>query len=236
MIFLNKVLCAVITGVFLVGCSAPIEELPPETIVDRSAELMRSLPGFNFRLRRSGQPVYVDPSGVISFRAAEGIFVSPDRVQATVKVIAPALVAEVSIIGIGDQEWETNIISGEWALVPPEYAFQPAVLFDPISGIHQAIEDFLMDIEYLGLAELEELPGLTLYHVRGQMDGANVHDLTVGLIDQQLLEIEMWIEPNSFELHRAVIVDPVNQGDDEGTTWTFDFWDFGKVIEIQPPV
>ncbi|MEX2143403.1 MAG: LppX_LprAFG lipoprotein [Anaerolineales bacterium] len=225
-----------IVALILAGCSAPIEDLPPEAIVERSAEFMRSLEGFSFRLERTGQPVYVDPGGLISFRQAEGIFVSPDRVQATVKVIAPAIVAEVSIIGIGDLEWETNIFSGEWALVPPEYAFQPAVLFDPIGGIHQALEDYLVNIELIGIAEIDEIPGLSLYYLSGQMDGSNVHDLTVGLIDEQLLEIELWIAPNTFELHRVVIIDPVNDHDELGTNWIFDFWDFGKIIEIEPPV
>jgi len=220
----------------LAGCSNAPEDLPPETIVDNSAAHMRSLNGFAFKLQRTGAPVYVDPSGVIAFRAAEGIFVSPDKVQATVKIIAPAIVAEVSVIGIGDLEWETNIFSGEWALVPPEYAFQPAVLFAPVGGIQQALEDYLFDIELLGLAELEELPGLTLYHLHGVMDGANVHDLTVGLIDVQMLDIELWISPNTFELHRALIFDPPDEGAAEGTTWQFDFWDFDKVIEIMPPV
>ncbi|HEX9597268.1 MAG TPA: hypothetical protein VF982_10350, partial [Anaerolineales bacterium] len=98
------------------------------------------------------------------------------------------------------------------------------------------LEDYLFDIELLGLAELEELPGLTLYHLHGVMDGANVHDLTVGLIDEQMLNIELWIAPVTFELHRALIFDPPNEGVEEGTTWQFDFWDFDKVIEIVPPV
>jgi len=228
LILLVSLLCA--------SCSGAPEDLPPEVIVDNSAVYMRALDGFAFRLQRTGAPVYVDPSGVISFREAEGIFVAPDKVQTTVKVIAPGIVAEVDVIGIGDLEWETNVFSGEWALVPPEYAFQPAVLFAPVGGIQQALEDYLYDIKLLGLDELEELPGLTLYHLQGVMDGANVHNLTVGMIDEQMLAIELWIQPGSFELHRALIFDPPNPGVEEGTTWQFDFWDFDRVIKIVPPV
>lgn len=224
-----------LTFVFLVACSTAPEDIPPETIVAKSAQTMRALDGFSFRLARSGAPVYVDPGGVVAFRAAEGSFVSPDRVQAVVKVIAPAIVAEVSVIGIGDQEWETNIFSGDWELVPPEYAFQPAVLFDPESGIHQALENFLYDVELLDVTELEEIPGLTLYHLHGKMEGSNVHVLTRALIDEQVLDIELWIEPETFKLHRVIIIDPVNEGAEEGTIWQFDFWDFGRVIEILPP-
>lgn len=197
---------------------------------------MRGLEGFSFRLARYGAAVFVDPTGVVTFREATGSFVAPDRVQATVKVIAPGIVAEVSIIGIGDLEWETNIFSGEWVLVPEEYAFKPAVLFEPGAGIQKAIETHLVGVELVDIAELEEVPGISFYHLRGQMDGRNVHDITFGLIDNQPLEVELWIEPGSFALHRALIIDPVNEGADEGTTWQLDFWDFGTTIQVEPPI
>lgn len=197
---------------------------------------MRELDGFSFRLQRSGAPVFVDPTGIVAFREAEGSFVSPDKVEATVKVIVPGIVAEVSIIGIGAQEWETNILTGQWQLVPDEYAFQPAVLFNPDGGIQQAIGMHLTDVEMLGMAELEELPGLQLYHLHGTMDGANVSELTLGLIDPQPLDVQLWIEPGTFYLHRVEIIDPVNDGAEEPTNWQLDFWDFDRVIDIQPPI
>ena len=223
-------------AILLTGCSTAVQDLAPETIIKNSTTKMRGLAGFSFKLTRSGAPVYVDPTGIVTFREASGAFVAPDRVQGIVKVIVPGIVAEVSIIGIGELEWETNIFSGEWMLVPPEYAFKPAVLFEPEGGIQQAIEKYLVNVEVMDVAELEEVPGLSLYHLRGQMDGANVHDITFGLIDNQLLNIELWIAPGSFEVHRALIIDPANEGAEEGTTWQLDFWDFGKVIVIEAPI
>lgn len=201
-----------------------------------AADVMRALDGFSFRLARTGAPVFVDPTGIVSFREAEGSFVSPNKVQATVKVIAPGIVAEVSIIGIDQQEWETNIFSGEWQLVPSEYAFQPAVLFNPNGGIQNALEHYLLDLVLLDIVELEEIPGQSLYHLGAQMDGANVHTLTFGLIDEQLLDVELWIAPDSFELYRLQIIDPIDEGATESTIWQLDFWDFGRVIEIAPPI
>lgn len=232
----NKLLLIPWVVITLVGCSSPIEDLPAPVVLENSTAYMRSLDGFSFRLARTGAPVFVDPTGVVTFREAAGSFVAPDRVQATVKVIAPAIVAEVSIIGIGDEEWETNIFSGEWVLVPPEYAFQPGVLFDPEAGIQQALVSHLTDLQVVDIAELEEVPGLSFYHLRGMMDGAKVHDLTFGLIDAQPLEIELWISPGDFALHRAIIADPANESAEEGTIWQFDFWDFGSTIEILPPI
>jgi hypothetical protein len=212
------------------------QQLTAQEILDKSVTEMRGLAGFRFDLVRSGASAFLDPGHTVSFREADGIFVSPDKVQATVKVILPGLAAEVSIIGIGDQEWETNVFTGAWELVPPEYAFQPAVLFDPQGGIQQALQENLTDLELVGIEELEEAPGLGLYHLRGKMDGAQVQSITLGLIDPQPLSVDLWISPNSFDLYSVVIVDPADEGETEGTTWQMHFWDFDKVIEINPPI
>jgi hypothetical protein len=230
-------LMIVLFAFLLLACSTlGPADLPPQTIINNSVSYMQDLDGFSFKLERSGAPVFVDPTGIVTFRQAEGSFVSPDKVAGTVKVIAPAIVAEVDIIGIGDEEWETNIFTGEWFLVPPEYAFKPAVLFDPSNGMQPALADHLEQIALVDISEIEELPGLQLYHLSATMDGSYVSELTYTLIDPQPLDIELWIEPGIFALHRMIIVDPIDEGATEPTYWQLDFWDFDKVIEILPPI
>ncbi len=234
---LKRINVAALILLVTTACGAgPAQNLTPQEILVKSATVMRGLAGFHFDLVRSGASAFLDPGHTVSFREADGIFVSPDRVQATVKVILPGLAAEVSIIGIGDQEWETNVLTGAWELVPPEYAFQPAVLFDPQGGIQKALQENLTNLEFVGIEELEEAPGLGLYHLRGKMDGAKVQSITLGLIDSQPLSVDLWISPNSFDLYSVVIVDPAVEGETEATTWQMNFWDFDKVIEIKPPI
>lgn len=221
----------------LTACGgAAAETLTPEEIITRSAATMRALPGFHFNLSRTGAPAFLDAFGTLAFREADGNFVSPDKVRATVKVIAPGIVAEVAIIGIGDQEWETNIFTGNWELVPPEYAFKPSILFDPNAGIQLALIENLEDPVLLGTEELEEVPGLALYHLQGKMSGADIQSITLGLIDPESLNVDIWIAPGSFELYRVVLVDPALGDETESTTWQMDFWDFGTVIDISPPI
>lgn len=223
-------------GILSACGGAAAEDLSPEEIIDRSATTMRALPGFHFNLSRTGAPVYLDPFGAIEFSEADGNFVSPDKVQATVKVISPGIVAEIAIIGIGDQEWETNIFTGDWQLVAPEYAFKPSILFDPNAGIQLALVENLEAPVLVGTEELEESPGLALYHLQGKMNGADIQSITLGLIDPETLDVDVWIAADTFELHRVVIVDPALGDETESTTWQMDFWDFGTVIEISPPI
>src|SRR3989337_1025635 len=123
-------------AVALSACSAaPSPDLPVDEIVSRSAARMRSMSGFHFLIEREGASAFLDPQDTLSFRRAEGEYASPDRVQATIRVIAPGMVAEISVISIGAVQWETDFLTGEWQEVPPDWGVKPAVLFDPQSGI-----------------------------------------------------------------------------------------------------
>ena len=163
-------------------------------------------------------------------------FVVPDKVIADVKVIAPGIVATVSVICADGMQWETNIITKEWQAVPPEYSFQPQLLFDPQAGIQSVIANDLFDLQYVGISQLEEVPGIDLYHLEAKLSGKQTSQITFGLIDDEELSITLWINPNTYELYRIIVIDPMNEGDDEDTIWTIDFWDFDNVIDISPPI
>jgi len=221
----------------LTACAGlQIEELPPEEILARSAERMQELAGFHYRIERSGASAFLDYNQTISFRRAEGDYVLPDRVTAEVRVIAPGIIAEVSIISIGGTQWETNYLTGEWQVVPPEYAFQPQILLNPDTGIQAVLERDLTSLVYEGIDEIEEMPGFMLYKLHGTLEGDGAYLATYGMIDRDPLDVQLWIAPHTFELHRVIVIDPADPGEDEDTTWQIDFWDFDKTVVIQPPV
>lgn len=222
---------------FLAACSGTqIEELPPDEILALSTARMQELEGFHFLIERSGEPAYLDYGETISFRRAEGDYVLPDRVIAEVRVIAPGVVAEVTIISIGEIQWETHILTGEWQIVPPEYAFPAQILLNPDTGIQAVIKSDLTSLEYVGIDEIEEMPGFSLYRLHATLEGEGAYYATYGMIDKDPLEVEMWIAPRTFELHRLIVVDPLDPGEEEDTVWQIDFWDFDRILEIDPPV
>jgi lipoprotein LprG len=212
------------------GASLP--DLPPGEIVARSAERMQAMPGFHFLIERSGAPAFIDPQQTLSFRRAEGIFVAPDRVNATVRVIAPGMVAEVSVISIGDVQWETNLLTGEWQELPPDWGFNPGDLFDAESGIQTALTNDLSDVSLDSIEELEELPGLRLYRITASMEGDRLSQVSYGMIGPEPVEVVLWIAPWTYELHRVTFTEP---GAQESTMWQIDFWDFDQTVDIEPP-
>jgi hypothetical protein len=50
------------------------------------------------------------------------------------------------------------------------------------------------------------------------------------------LDVDIWVDPESYVIHRVIVIDPMNEGEDEDTVWQIDFWNFDKVIEINPPL
>jgi hypothetical protein len=229
--------CMMIILVALTACGkAQAEQLPPHEILARSAERMTSLAGFEFLIERSGASAFLDPAQTISFRRAEGNFVSPSRVHATVRVIAPGLVTEVQIISIEGKQWETNLVSGQWQPSDPRYTFNPALLFNVENGIPFVLAQELMNPVLLGIEELPEIPGEKLYALEASLQGDSAYQMTFGMIDKETLHIKLWVNPDTFDLYRFVLIDPADPGDEEDTTWQIDFWNFGDTFEIKEPL
>jgi hypothetical protein len=233
---LHRAGCVLLTLLLVCACSSSTNErLPPEEIVSRASQRMGAMKGFHFLIERSGAPAFLDESQAIAFRRAEGDFVAPDRAQATVRIISPGLVAEVEIISIGEIQWETNLLSGAWQELAPNWGFNPTRLFDPEIGIQAILDSDVSSLLLIGMHELEELPGLELYQVQGDVKGEKLYELSFGMMGPQPMAIQLWVDPKTFELNRLVVSDPMPEKD-EPTIWQMDFWDFDQIVEINPPL
>ena len=220
----------------LCGCRAATPTpLPPEEIISRSVTRLQETAGLHFVVERSGAPAYLDAAKTLSLRRMEGDYVAPDRVQATVRIIATGFVTEIEVIGIDEIQWETNPLSKEWQQLPPQWGFNPTSLFDPSTGLQPILENDLEDLVYIGNQELEEWPGKLLYSLTGLLRGNRIYRTTFGLIGPGRLDMQLWIEPGTFELYRMVLTEG-EEGEEEPSTWTIDFWNYDQVIEIEPPI
>lgn len=229
------------TGFFILvvalfaGCREPEPEaLPPEEIIQNSAERMNGMSGFEFVIERSGEPVYLDPNETVAFRRAEGHYVAPDSAQAVVTIITPGLVSEVGVISIGGTQWESNLLAPDWQEIPSDWAFDPAVLFDSEIGIQSILLSDLSELALEGSEVVEDGPDVKLYIVSGTLGGERINEMSYGTIGPETMSIRLWIAPETFELFRVLITDP-SQGGEEPTIWQVDFRKFDETIEIEPP-
>lgn len=209
-------------------------DLSPGEILLRSSERLQSLGGFHVSLLRSGAPAYLDTAGTLSFSRLDGNYVAPDSIQAKVKVIAPGIVVEVDVISIDRIQWQTNVITGQWEQLPEDWGFNPANLFESQSGLPAILISDLSDLR-VSKGELDEMPGKALYLLTARLDGKNLYTLSNGLIGPDAMGAQIWVDPKTFDLHRVILTEHAKDAEIE-RTWRIDFWDFDKVVDIQPPI
>jgi hypothetical protein len=226
----------IFTLILLCGCrEATPTPLPAEEIISRAVTRLQETSGLHFVVERSGAPAFLDLGKTLSLRRMEGDYIAPDRVQATVRIITTGFVTEIEVIGIGDTQWETNPLSKGWQQLPPQWGFNPTSLFDSSTGLQPILEKDLDGLEYIGLEELEEWPGKSLYSLTGLLRASRIYRTTFGLIGPGKLNMSLWISPETFEVYRMVLLEE-EEGEEEPSTWTIDFWNYDQVIEIEPPI
>jgi lipoprotein LprG len=230
----NQLLTILIVIAITSCSSATPTPIPPDQIILNAAERMTRTSGFRFSIDRTGAPAYLDAFELLSLSRLEGDYIAPDRVQATVRIVVPGIVTDVSFVGIGEKQWQTNPFSGKWETLSPGLGFNPALLFDPEIGLQAILETDLEQLNLLDNDEIETSPGQILFHLSGKLTGEKTSEITYGLIGPEIMDVELWIAPDTFELHRLILVE--NAEDPENTrTWQMDFWDFDLDLEITPP-
>jgi lipoprotein LprG len=217
------------------GCRTPeLPQLPPKQIIENASARMSAMPGFHFVIDRSGAPAYIDSAETLSFRRAEGDYRAPERARATVRIIMPGLVTDVNVISVAAVQWETNPLTGQWQELPPDWGFNPTVLFDPEIGLQAVLT---ADLEVQGEVSSEKLddgPDELLYVIRGQVTGERLFEMSNGLIGPDPVDVTIWVASETFELYRILATEPVPDSD-EPSMWQVDFSNFDQALEIEPP-
>lgn len=222
------------------------EPLPPspEEIVASAAARLAETAGFHFVIEHSGAPVALDPDGVLTFRRAEGDFVAPDRARASARIAAPGLVTDVDVISVAERQWQTNPLTRRWEELPPDWGFNPAVLFDNQVGLPAILVNDLSELMLAGMEQLEGRPEAELYAISGRATGERLSQMSGGLIGPDPVGIQLWIVPETFELVRAIVTETVVTETvvtetaaevDETSVWQVEFSAFGQTVEIAPP-
>lgn len=221
------------------GRPLPVTPTPtppaPQTVMQRSAERLQAQPGFHFLIDRQGALAYLDLSQTLAFGQAEGDFVAPDKARALVRVIGPGLITDVSVITIGRIQWETNVLTGRWQELPPDWGFNPTLLFDPALGLATILQTDTFDLAPTTYVAWEATQGQAVYYVRGQLHGERVYTLSGRLIDSAMMAFELWVQPETYDLLQIRVTEPAQAGQESGSVWVVTFSDWGQRVTIEPP-
>jgi lipoprotein LprG len=228
-----KLKLVLLVTLLLTACApAPaLPDLPPNDIVMKAGQAMLHVPSFHFKIEIGGSPVYLNRATGLQLRSAEGDFARPDRMGVHLKVIAAMVAAELDMIAIGDEQYLTNILTQQWEVLPPEFGFNPAVMFDPQVGLEQVLSGGIDEARLVGV---ESIDNASVYHVTGRLDGARVQGMSGGLIGTSRVEAEVWVDGSTFVPRKAVVID-LSADPQKPTTWTLTFGSYSKPVKVVAP-
>jgi len=215
----------------LSACGAPPPpELPPDEIVQRAAKGMAGQSTLRFTIDIAGTPAMLNPALGLALRSGEGVFARPDRMGVHLKLVGPVAI-EADMIALGDEQYITNFLSKEWEPLPAEIGFNPAVMFHPEFGLEKTLEGGLDDSELVGV---EPIDGVQAYYVKGRIDGSRLWRMSGGLIGSSTVDVDVWVDPQTFAVRKIVLVDPTTDPGDP-SIWTMTFSKFGEPVTIEAP-
>ena len=214
------------------GASEPTEPTIPAnatSIVAASAVAMGETESVRFELRRGGAPVYIDQVEQLALNRVVGQFTVPGSAQAVLEVeVAGGLVSELGAVAIDDEIWLSNPITGEFEPLPAGIDLDPSLFFDPQGG-WQPLMEGLTDVELVGT---EQRDGADRYHIAGTAPAEQVETITAGLVRNQDVEIDFWIQPVTGHVRSVEFTTSVEGSD---VDWDLDLSEYGEDFDIQPP-
>lgn len=225
----------------LAGCSSaqPTEAPPnPQVLISEAAANIRSSETFRMAVERSGAPYLVDTDlGMVVFRRAIAQYVAPNMLQATVRLIAAGLPADVDIFSRGENQWYRNTIltANQWLNAPFALGFNPETLIAQETGFQAALSA-LIDLQYMGITTLED--GASVFHLKAEADGHDVAALLAGMIEATgTVLVDVYIDEALRIPVRFVIVQPdtITETEPEPTTWTVDVYDINAEAQVDVP-
>ena len=197
-------------------------------IVDAAASAMGGVSSVEFRLERSGAPIFIDEFERIALDSLRGQFSVPGKAQAELEVtVNDNLATRLGAVAVDDEVWISNPVTGDFETLPAGYDIDPSKFFDPKGGWQPLLAN-LQDVTLVGVEDR----GGDRYHITGTAPAAQVTDITVGLVTGQDVAVDMWIHPDTHLVTAAEFQTIIG---DATSDWNLELDHYGDSFEIEPP-
>lgn len=221
------------------GCSGlsfgptptPTPDLSAAEIINRSSRAMLAAKTLHFTIDLTGALDYIDRPPTTALKHVEGDLLRPDKVRGLVKVSSLGLVSEIGLISIEGQSYVTNPINQRWQVLPAEWGwyFDPRLPFDEQYGIPAVAPT--IPLRKVGVEQVEDR---FQYHLEGVAQGEQITWWTAGLIASGDVPIGVWVDTETFLIHRVHLVELASDSD-RPTEWDIQFSNFDQPLEIEAP-
>lgn len=203
------------------------EEFDAEQVVRDAADRLEQVQSFHFLLthQNGGTRIVQD----LLMTRAEGDVARPDRLRADVEVETGGLKGRLSVIGIQDQTWITNLFNpSQW---------QPLEGTDVRDVLNLAAVPEVMrrttDVEAAGT---ERVNGTECYRVRARVDSAALAAVVPRAASPgQQVTVELWVGKDDSLVRRLTVRGRLNPNEDERIERRLELSGFDAPVTIQPP-
>ncbi|MEO7909077.1 MAG: LppX_LprAFG lipoprotein [Roseiflexaceae bacterium] len=207
---------------------------PTPTPAELSAQIgqaTQASPSVHFEIALSGKPVFADDTQLFAISSIVGDLKRPDGVLATLKVSASGGLSDIKSVSLAGKQYITNPITLAWQCLPPDTAFDPAILFDPNKGFEHLLQSQYQNV---ALIATEALAGKPNYHLRGTLPGQPLHEISGGLLGAGDVKADLWADAATKRASQLILVDSASDATSP-TTWTIVFSDYEKAVDVRAP-
>lgn len=222
----------------LAGCGSNSDtsttQEPDESVTDilaaASAKLAETQ-SLRFSLAIDGE-TFVDSAGTIQLVAARGTLARPNKVAVDFQVqLFGAGTVTIRMITIGASSWTTDLLTGDWNTAPPEFGYNPSILYDNQQGLGPVMGHLQNPV----LDGREDLDGKDAFNISGTASEATMGPLTSNTMTGEPVGLQLWIDVETFNLLQVIVTEPETSGKDDPAVWTMNLSDHNDQVSIEPP-
>jgi hypothetical protein len=218
-------------AIVLAACSrAPTTPAPtPQQMLATAQKQMQSVSAFHFLLTH--QNGFSTIGNNLNMTQAEGDFVAPDRLKASVKATFQTLPVAVNVISIDNQSWITNPLQSGDHYLPLPNGPQTTAILDPNQGLLKAASD-MRDPKQSGS---ERLGSVDTNIISGTVDAGALKSLATDAEAGRQVPAQIWIGKNDSLVYRVRLSGPLSAGEPQNIVRQVDLSQFNESVTIQPP-
>ncbi len=201
------------------------------TVLAAASQRLAAIDSLHFTLGIEGE-TFIDESGAIQLESAEGDLARPDKVNVEFQVrLLGATTVSIRMITIGADSWTTDLITGNWGEAPPEFGYNPSVLYDNQNGLGPVMGK----LDGAEIAGTEEIDDREAHRITGTATSDIIAPLTAGTMTGDQVDIELWIDVETSDLLRVKVVEPESEAKENPATWEMNLSAFNETVDIEPP-
>ena len=170
------------------------------------------------------------PDGAVQIRSADGDVVMPDKVKASANVLLSGQVVGVELVSIGDTQYLTDPITGQWRVV--KGVLNASTLTDPNTGI----VSLASKLTSLSKPVDDAVNGTPCWRFTGQLDAQTLAFLTGGGMPAgTMLSTSVCVGKADGLPYQLIVTGEAAKGDTAQTARAFNISNYNETITIAAP-